>query len=92
MDPTRPAALWHIFPRHIIQPLRRVLNATHPELQGVDAIQAQSIYLSEHHLGQLALDHNITPWTVEQHAGDMIFIPAGCPHQVRAARLSALRS
>ena len=81
-----PAAVWHIFPRHSVQQLRQVLNTTHPELHGVDAIQAQSIYLSEHNLAQLALHHNIIPWTIEQHAGDMVFIPAGCPHQVRSER------
>jgi hypothetical protein len=25
----------------------------------------------------------IEPWTFEQHLGEAVFIPAGCPHQVR---------
>lgn len=26
---------------------------------------------------------DIEPWTFEQHLGEAVFIPAGCPHQVR---------
>ena len=83
MDPSRAAALWHIFPRHSVPQLREILNASHPELQGLDAIQAQLIYLTDSQLEDLAHSHGIVPWRVEQYAGDMIFIPAGCPHQVR---------
>jgi hypothetical protein len=25
----------------------------------------------------------VEPWTFEQKLGDAVFIPAGCPHQVR---------
>lgn len=25
----------------------------------------------------------VEPWTFEQHLGEAVFIPAGCPHQVR---------
>ena len=26
---------------------------------------------------------DIEPWTFVQHLGEAVFIPAGCPHQVR---------
>lgn len=26
---------------------------------------------------------DVEPWTFEQHLGEAVFIPAGCPHQVR---------
>ena len=26
---------------------------------------------------------DVEPWTFEQHVGEAVFIPAGCPHQVR---------
>ncbi|MCD7458077.1 Lysine-specific demethylase jmj25 [Datura stramonium] len=28
-------------------------------------------------------EFNIEPWTFEQYLGEAVFIPAGCPHQVR---------
>jgi mannose-6-phosphate isomerase-like protein (cupin superfamily) len=30
------------------------------------------------------LEHvGVEPWTFEQHTGEAVLIPAGCPHQVR---------
>lgn len=31
---------------------------------------------------------DIEPWTFEQHLGEAVFIPAGCPHQVRNIQVS----
>ena len=31
----------------------------------------------------LVLNEGIEPWTFVQELGDAVFIPAGCPHQVR---------
>ncbi|KAH9603602.1 hypothetical protein KSS87_015978 [Heliosperma pusillum] len=33
---------------------------------------------------------DVEPWTFEQHLGEAVFIPAGCPHQVRN-RLSCIK-
>ena len=30
----------------------------------------------------------VEPWTFEQRRGEAIFIPAGCPHQVRNLKVS----
>jgi lysine-specific demethylase 3 len=32
----------------------------------------------------------VEPWTFEQKLGDAVFIPAGCPHQVRNLKVGTL--
>lgn len=32
----------------------------------------------------------VEPWTFEQHLGDAVFVPAGCPHQVRNRKVIKL--
>ena len=81
-NPEATAAVWHIFPRHTVAEVRKYLQATRPELQGLDPIQAQLVYLTDSDLEKLARGHKVAPWVVHQRAGDMLFIPAGCPHQV----------
>ena len=76
------AAIWHIFPRHTVTNVRKYLQETHPELEGLDPIQAQLAYLTDTDLEILAMRYKVAPWVVHQRAGDMLFIPAGCPHQV----------
>lgn len=34
----------------------------------------------------------IEPWTFVQSLGDAVFIPAGCPHQVRNLKVDAIFS
>lgn len=34
----------------------------------------------------------IEPWTFVQKLGDAVFIPAGCPHQVRNLKVDAIFS
>ena len=43
----------------------------------------QSFMLDEGHLDQLKLDTQIEPQHFEQYEAEAVFIPAGCPHQVR---------
>lgn len=33
---------------------------------------------------------DVEPWTFEQHLGEAVFIPAGCPHQVRNRQVRCL--
>lgn len=35
-------------------------------------------------------DAGIEPWTFEQFVGEAVFIPAGCPHQVRNKKVNFL--
>jgi len=36
-----------------------------------------------HFLALITAYAGIEPWTFEQQLGDAVFVPAGCPHQVR---------
>ena len=38
--------------------------------------------LTAAHLEKLKADTGVEPWTFEQHEGEAVIIPAGCPHQV----------
>lgn len=42
----------------------------------------QAFFLSSRHLQQLKKEYGVQPWHFEQHVGEGVFIPAGCPHQV----------
>ncbi|KAK0592842.1 hypothetical protein LWI29_026413 [Acer saccharum] len=46
-------------------------------------IHDQTLFLNERHKKKLKEEFNVEPWTFEQHLGEAVFIPAGCPHQVR---------
>ena len=76
------AAIWHIFPRNTTTAIRIYLRHTRLDLGKQDPIQSQSVYLTNSDLEQLALRHKVAPWIIHQRMGDMLFIPAGCPHQV----------
>ncbi|XP_062028262.1 lysine-specific demethylase JMJ26-like [Rosa rugosa] len=60
--------------RHVhCNPLQRVTHAIHD----------QTVYLTVEHKRKLKEEFGIEPWTFVQKLGDAVFIPAGCPHQVR---------
>ncbi|KAK9864098.1 hypothetical protein WJX84_007913 [Apatococcus fuscideae] len=46
----------------------------------------QVFMLTAAHLEKLKADTGVEPWTFEQHEGEAVIIPAGCPHQVRNLR------
>ena len=83
IDASRPSAVWHIFPRGSVTELRKFLKEIFPDHGDDDPIHSQSFYLTDAQLERLAEDHDVVPWTIEQRLGDLIVIPAGCPHQVR---------
>ncbi|KAK1401681.1 hypothetical protein POM88_001286 [Heracleum sosnowskyi] len=60
------------------------------ELENADGVQQvfhpihdRAFYLSSEHKKRLKKDYGIEPWTVVQNLGDAVFVPAGCPCQVR---------
>lgn len=56
---------------------KRLKEVIHP-------IHDQTIYLcAEHKRSLLKEEYGVEAWTFEQHLGEAVFIPAGCPHQVR---------
>ncbi|KAI0055725.1 hypothetical protein BV25DRAFT_1815200, partial [Artomyces pyxidatus] len=76
-------ARWHIFPWGSIPILREFLRTTVNFSGAGDPIHSQSIYLDDSLLDLLASQHNVRPYTIDQRPGDVVYIPAGCPHQVR---------
>ncbi|KAL0045073.1 hypothetical protein WJX82_007369 [Trebouxia sp. C0006] len=94
-DPTYggAGAVWDIFQRQDVPQLQAYLMAHCSEFRHAGkplkhsdikhAIHSQAFFLSSKHLQQLKKEYGVQPWHFEQHFGEGVFIPAGCPHQVR---------
>ena len=85
-------ALWDIFRRQDVPKLQEYLGRHFMEFRHtygclvprvVHAIHDQSFYLTEDHKRRLKEEYGVEPWTFVQKLGEAVFIPAGCPHQVR---------
>lgn len=50
---------------------------------GLAPIASQAFMLSQRHTQQLQQERGVEMWHFEQHKGEAVFIPGGCPHQVR---------
>ncbi|KAA8909829.1 hypothetical protein FN846DRAFT_769761, partial [Sphaerosporella brunnea] len=76
-------AIWDIFRPEDASKIRGFLKLRDPECD--DPIHRQCHYLSEHDLSLLAKE-GVGSYRIYQRAGDAVFIPAGCAHQVRNRR------
>ncbi|XP_056693700.1 lysine-specific demethylase JMJ29 isoform X2 [Spinacia oleracea] len=86
-------ALWDIFRREDVSKLQEYLMAHHhrefghvhssPLSQVLHPIHDQTMYLTKEHKTKLKEEYGIEPWTFVQNLGEAVFIPAGCPHQIR---------
>ncbi|XP_019427149.1 PREDICTED: lysine-specific demethylase JMJ25-like isoform X1 [Lupinus angustifolius] len=86
------SAVWDIFRKQDVPKLMEYLKKHYKEFRHVNNLPVNSVihpihdqilYLNEKHKKQLKQEFGIEPWTFEQHLGEAVFIPAGCPHQVR---------
>ncbi|XP_052186260.1 uncharacterized protein LOC127797420 isoform X2 [Diospyros lotus] len=86
------SAVWDIFRRQDVPKLTEYLKKHRKEFHHINncpvnsvchPIHDQTFYLNERHKKQLKEEYNVEPWTFEQYVGEAVFIPAGCPHQVR---------
>ncbi|XP_050381358.1 lysine-specific demethylase JMJ26-like [Argentina anserina] len=91
-DAGEGGALWDIFRVQDVPKLEQYIKKhcrefrhfeCRPLKQVVHPIHDQTIYLTMEHKRKLKAEYGIEPWTFVQKLGDAVFIPAGCPHQVR---------
>ncbi|XP_054433658.1 lysine-specific demethylase 3A isoform X2 [Pteronotus mesoamericanus] len=83
----KPGALWHIYAAKDTEKIREFLKKVSEE-QGQenpadhDPIHDQSWYLDRSLRKRLLQEYGVQGWAIVQFLGDVVFIPAGAPHQV----------
>ncbi|NXP16918.1 KDM3A demethylase, partial [Scytalopus superciliaris] len=84
----KPGALWHIYAAKDTEKIREFLKKVAEE-QGQenpvdhDPIHDQSWYLDRPLRKRLHQEYGVQGWAIVQFLGDVVFIPAGAPHQAR---------
>ncbi|GMP60512.1 hypothetical protein CsSME_00023344 [Camellia sinensis var. sinensis] len=89
---THRGALWDVFRRQDVPKLIEYLRVHWKDIGKPENLLNEcatrplynaEIFLNRHHKRKLKEEFGIEPWSFEQHLGQAVFIPAGCPFQVR---------
>ncbi|MBA0584659.1 hypothetical protein Gorai_015461 [Gossypium raimondii] len=88
----KAGACWDVFRRQDVPKLTEYLQKhwrdfRKPESAVSDSVMRplydEVVYLNEHHKRKLRQEFGVVPWSFEQNLGQAVFLPAGCPFQVR---------
>jgi len=91
-EKTHLGAVWDVFRRQDVSKLIEYLRAHWKDFGKIEtsinefatrSLYNGEIFLTRHHKRQLKEEFGVEPWSFEQHLGQAVFIPAGCPFQVR---------
>lgn len=89
---THRGALWDVFRRQDVPKLIEYLRVHWKDIGKPENLLDEcatrplynaEIFLNRHHKRKLKEEFGVEPWSFEQHLGHAVFIPAGCPFQVR---------
>lgn len=89
-------AVWDVWRREDVPKLRAFLMRHMHEFTHAgrrltpsnvhDVIFDQTFMLTDRHRAMLLAEYGVQAWHFEQHEHEAVYIPAGCPHQVRNLR------
>ncbi|GMN43873.1 hypothetical protein TIFTF001_013066 [Ficus carica] len=89
---TRPGVFWDVFRRQDVPQVIEYLRIHHTEFVdpksekhdlATKPLYDERFFLNRHHKQKLKEEFGVEPWSFEQHLGQAVFVPAGCPFQVR---------
>ncbi|XP_007022641.2 PREDICTED: lysine-specific demethylase JMJ25 isoform X2 [Theobroma cacao] len=84
LQANKAGAVWDIFRRQDVPKLKDYLKKHFKEFRHIYCCPVpQTLFLTLEHKKKLKEEYGIEPWTFIQKLGEAVFIPAGCPHQVR---------
>ncbi|KAM1144613.1 hypothetical protein FF1_033387 [Malus domestica] len=94
-EKTHLGVLWDVFRRQDVQKLTEYLRIHWQEIGKLNETNIfvtspfydGTLFLNGDHKRKLKEEFAIEPWSFEQHLGQAVFIPAGCPFQVRNLQL-----
>ncbi|KAI3680618.1 hypothetical protein L6452_35391 [Arctium lappa] len=87
-------AEWDVFRRQdvpkLVEYLRKYSNELNQSYSSpkkvVHPILDENFYLDAFHKKYLKDEFDVEPWTFEQHIGEAVIVPAGCPYQVKKVK------
>eukprot|EP00257_Ricinus_communis_P024497 XP_025011911.1 lysine-specific demethylase JMJ25 isoform X1 [Ricinus communis] len=89
---TRPGVHWDVFRRLDVPKLISYLQKHSKDFGKPDNVGSPlaihslcdgAAFLNGHHISKLKEEFGVEPWSFEQKLGQAVFVPAGCPFQVR---------